>query len=89
MARAFHIRPRRKDAMSIHNDYSIRPLAAAVVIQAAKEAHTGDPDARAWLKGEGLLWMEICGVSLEQEQVTQWIARGCRLPQTKLHFGNS
>jgi hypothetical protein len=40
--------------------------------------------ACTWLKGEGRLWLDVCGVSLEPEQVTQWIACGCPFKRNRL-----
>ena len=62
----------------IHFDYDIRPLAAAIVLQAIRDAKHGDRSARAWLQHDGLAFMDVCGVTLEPVQVKRWIQHGCK-----------
>lgn len=64
----------------LHNDYDIRPLAAAIVLHAIREAKQGDQGARAWLQHDGLVFMDVCGVTLEPVQIKRWITRGCKTP---------
>lgn len=64
----------------IYQDYSIRPLAAAVILQAAREAREGSQDARQWLQTDAPLWMDAIGLDLQPAQVRKWITRGCKIP---------
>lgn len=54
-------------------EQGIKALAAAVVIQAAREAKKGDPDARAWLMYDGLTWCEAVGYDLHPDTVKKWL----------------
>ena len=62
----------------IYKDFDIRPLAAAVIVQASKEAQAGDQGARQWLQNDGLIFLDACGVTLEPAQVKRWIQKGCK-----------
>ena len=64
----------------IYIDYDIRPLAAAIVLQAISEAKQGDRSAREWLQHDGLAFMDVCGVTLDRVQVKRWITKGCKRP---------
>ena len=61
------------------NDIDIRPLAAAVIIQAVKDARDGDIEARAWLLHDGLFWLEACGIDADQS----FVLRGLNSPATR------
>lgn len=50
-----------------------KALAAAVVIQAARDAAKGDPEAARWLQGEGLRWCEGIGYDLHPESLARWL----------------
>ena len=72
----------------IYTDFDIRPLAAAVIVQAMKDAREGDRNARQWLQHEGLLFFDVCGVPVECEHVKRWIKRGCKIPNRGgIHLG--
>lgn len=71
----------------IPQDYSIRPLAVAVILQAARDAST-DPAARDWLQHDAPLWLDACGIDLHPEKITRWIAKGCKIKNRgALHLG--
>jgi len=59
----------------IYPDYDIRPIAAAVIIQAVKDVRDGDQDARAWLMGDGVLWLDVCGLQYDPEQLVRKIKK--------------
>ena len=63
----------------IKKDYDIRPLAAAVIVQAAREA-IHDPTAREWLLTDAPLWFDGMGLDFDPAQVRRWIANGCKIP---------
>lgn len=65
----------------IYQDYDIRPLAAAVIVRAAREAREGSAEARQWLLSDAPLWMDAIGLDLQPAQVRKWITRGCKIPQ--------
>jgi hypothetical protein len=71
--------------VTIDPDYSIRPILAAVIIQAMRDAHHSNDcaderrHARQWLTGEGLAWLSVAGLELDRRQMRQWIAQGCKL----------
>lgn len=64
--------------MKIHNDYDIRPIAAAVIVQAVRDAREGSRDARAWLLGDGLLWLDICGIEYTPAQLQRRLQKSRR-----------
>lgn len=63
----------------IYKDYSIKALAAAVILQAAREARKGNQDARRWLQNDGLLWADAIGIDIDPDYIAAWIARGCKV----------
>lgn len=64
----------------IKSDYDIKPLAAAVILHAMREAKH-DKDARAWLQHDGLIFFDVCGVNVTAAHVQRWIRRGCKIPK--------
>ena len=64
----------------INQDYSIRPLAVAVILRAAREAKD-NAEAAQWLLTDAPLWLDGIGIDLNPEQITAWIARGCKIPK--------
>lgn len=54
-------------------------LARAVIIQAAREAASGDIDAIAWLASEETAdtWYAVAGV--RRSTVLAWLTRGCKI----------
>jgi len=54
-------------------------LAAAVILQAVKEATDTDPDyslpARRWLASDGLIWMRLLGMKTSGLRI--WLQQGC------------
>lgn len=52
-----------------------KALAAAVVIQAARDAVRGDPMAIYWLKNDGLVWCEGLGIDLLPAKIDTFLLR--------------
>lgn len=52
---------------------SYKALAAAVVIQAARDARAGDTSALYWLKTDGLVWCEGLGIDLQPDQIEHFM----------------
>lgn len=65
----------------VRPDYDIAPLVAAVILQAAREAHEGSQDARQWLVTDAPLWLDGIGVDMDPAQIMRWIKRGCKIPR--------
>lgn len=63
----------------MRTDYSIKPLAAAVIAQAVRDARKGDAQAREWLRGDGLLWLSVCGIDYDREQIDRRLRRAGKL----------
>lgn len=57
--------------MQINKDYDIRPIAAAMILQAVIEARQGNQAARDWLLGDGLIWLDVCGITYTPAQLRQ------------------
>lgn len=55
--------------MTINKDYDIRPIAAAMILQAVIEARQGSQAARDWLLGDGLIWLDVCGITYTPAQL--------------------
>jgi hypothetical protein len=76
----------------IFPDYDIRPIAAAVIVQAVKEAREGDRGARAWLMGDGVFWLDVCGLQYDPEQLARKIKklqRGRSIKQARTRKGSA
>lgn len=64
--------------MTINKDYDIKPIAAAVVLQAVNDAREGDQEAKAWLLGDGLIWLDVCGITYTPAQLRQRLRQRSR-----------
>ena len=71
-----------KPQITADNDFT--RLAQAVIIQAAKDAASGDDLARAWLLDPetGLTWGVLAGLSWPH--VRAWVLAGCIMPPGRL-----
>ena len=50
-----------------------RRLVLAIVVQAIKDATSGDNEARDWFLSEGLHWMELCDINISLKKVNVFI----------------
>ena len=62
----------------INQDYDIRALAAAVILQAARDAKD-DQAARTWLLTDAPLWLDGIGLDFAPEHIARWITNGCKI----------
>ena len=66
------------------SDFDISRIAQGVIIQAAKEAAAGSPDARQWLSEPETAATWFVAAGLSERHVIQWIESGCNLPARTL-----
>jgi hypothetical protein len=52
--------------------YSIAPLVAAVIYQAAADARAGDRAALTWLQTDGIVWADAIGIDLSRT-IPRWV----------------
>jgi hypothetical protein len=55
-----------------------RALAAAVVLEAIKQARKKDRGAKAWLLDEGYDWLECLGFLISIEAWERFVKNGCK-----------
>ena len=71
------------------DDDGARNLAAAILLQACKDAGEGDDGARTWLKSEngGSLFAEVLG--FDTNAVNRWIGNGYKIRAPKYNIKNT
>jgi hypothetical protein len=58
----------------IDSDFSIKPLALAVIELAVREARKGDSSATHWLYSDGILWIDAI-TDIHPDYVRRWLDR--------------
>ena len=65
---------------AINAAYDIKPLAAAVIVQAVRDAKRGYPDAITWLQHDAQLWIDFSGFDINpdalQRIINNFVAKG-------------
>ena len=63
---------------AINAAYDIKPLAAAVIVQAVRDARRGHADAVTWLQRDAQLWIDFSGFDINldalQRIINQFVA---------------
>lgn len=52
-------------------------LAAAMLLQAVKDAAAGDLEARIWLLTGGQLFLDALGIGMDPDRMRAWFDAGC------------
>ena len=68
----------KKRGAMLRPNYDIRPLAAAVILQAAREAEA-NPEAREWLIIDAPLWFAAIGFDIHPDRIESWMRNGYRI----------